>query len=141
MPERQPLSREHIAERVAGDPLLADFIVPFPNLLGRDRRSVAGSFQRMAELVGRGRKAAHIQFTLSEGNAMRHWGLAITTQGCKVAEREHKRPTLEIITSTDVWSEIASGNLSPLEAFGRGKLRVRGDINLARMLARKLQGQ
>ena len=33
---------------------------------------------------------------------------------------------------------VAEGTLSPLEAFGRGAMRVRGDVRVARQLARLL---
>lgn len=138
MRERQPVSRERIAERVAGDPLLTDFVAPFPDL-GRGRECTPlASLQRIAELLGGRRKAAHIQFTLSEGTAVRRWCLALTPRGCKAAEREHKRPNLELVTAMDVWAQVATGQLSLLEAFGQGKLRARGDIELARFMVRKL---
>jgi putative sterol carrier protein len=139
MPERQPLSREQILQRFSDDPLLAEFATPLPDLLGRGRGGPTGSFQELAKLLGAARKPANIQFTLSEGSAVRHWSVSRTASGSTVSEREHKSPTLEILTSTQTWTEIASGKLTPLEAFVRGRLRVRGDIALARLLVRQLQ--
>jgi putative sterol carrier protein len=58
---------------------------------------------------------------------------------CKVSQDAEGKPDLELITTTQVWSETASGKLSPLEAFGRGNVRIRGDIELARVLARRVR--
>jgi putative sterol carrier protein len=52
-----------------------------------------------------------------------------------------ERPSLEIITDARTWTEIATGRIAPLEAFGQGKVRVRGDIELALLLARRVQRQ
>ena len=139
MQEHKPLTRERIAERVIGDPLLSDFLAPFPNLLNRDQTNITASFEGMAKLLARGRKAVRIQFTISDGNDVRCWNLALTPKSCKASEGKYKSPQLEILTQADTWLKIATGQLSPLEAFGQGKLRVRGDITLARFVARKLR--
>jgi putative sterol carrier protein len=140
MRERQPLTREQIAERLRANPLLADFIAPFPNLLNRDKVDLARSFEHMAALLATADRAALIQFTISDGQDVRCWCLTLTPDSCKASEGKYERPPLEILTTAEVWLKIASGQLSPLEAFGQGKLRVRGDITLARFIARKLRG-
>jgi putative sterol carrier protein len=45
-----------------------------------------------------------------------------------------ERPDVEIITRAETWWEIADGRLSPLEAFVKGRLRVRGKIELAKRI-------
>lgn len=40
-------------------------------------------------------------------------------------------PTFEVITTRQTWAQIIASALSPLEAFLRGKLRIRGDASLA----------
>jgi putative sterol carrier protein len=134
--QHKPSIRERIAQHAAHDPLLADFFAPFPNLLGRD---LAGSFERMAKLLGRWKKTARLQFTLSEGGRERSWNLALTPKNCKAMEGKVNRPNLEIITDAETWLQIAGRHLSPLEAFGQGKMRVRGDLTLARLIARRLR--
>jgi putative sterol carrier protein len=140
MRERQSLTREQIVERLGADPLLADFIAPFPNLLSQDKTDIAGSFGRMAALLATADRAALLQFTISNGREVRCWCLTLTPDSCKASEGKYERPDLEILTTAEVWLMIASGELSLLEAFGQGKLRVRGDIALARFASRKLRG-
>jgi hypothetical protein len=48
--------------------------------------------------------------------------------------------TVEIIVDAGTWRELVTGRLSALDAFGRGRMRVRGDIGEARRLARALSG-
>jgi putative sterol carrier protein len=70
---------------------------------------------------------------------VRQWCLAMTPSGCEVTETATERPDLEIVTDATSWADIASGKLAVLEAFGLGKVRVRGSIELARVIARRLQ--
>ncbi|HEX2294102.1 MAG TPA: SCP2 sterol-binding domain-containing protein, partial [Actinomycetota bacterium] len=59
-------------------------------------------------------------------------------EGSKVTSEVVGRPDVEVIVSAETWNEIAAGAISPLEAFGRGLMRVRGDVNVAWKVARKL---
>jgi len=139
MPEQHKSSpRERIAQRVADDSVLADFSAPFPDLLGGDAAELGGSFERMGKLLGRWKKAVRVQFTISEGGEERSWNLALTAQGTKAAEGRHRRPHVEVITDAETWRKIATGALAPLDAFVHGKIWVRGDITLARLIARRL---
>lgn len=139
MPAAQPLSRKDLQERFRGDPLLADFLA-VPKRFDRGKGGVPGTFERMADLIGKTGRAALIRVTLSEEKGARSWNLLMSAEGCRLSERDYERADLEILTDAEIWSGIAAGKLSFLEAFAQGRLRVRGDIALARRLARKLQG-
>ena len=41
------------------------------------------------------------------------------------------KPDLELIMAPETWWEVASGRLAPHEAFSSGRMRVRGDTDLA----------
>ena len=43
----------------------------------------------------------------------------------------HEKPNLKITTRAQIAKLIAESKISPIEAFGRGKLAIRGDIDLA----------
>ena len=141
MPESRLLANEKIVRGLAADPVLGDFVEVFPNLLQGRERSIKQSFTRMAKLVGNAHRSASIQFTIDDGKEVRYWSLLLTPKGSQVLEDRIENPDLEIITSEEVWSQIATGQLSPMEAFGQGNMRVIGEITLARFLARKLQGK
>jgi putative sterol carrier protein len=139
MGERRSATEGQFAE-FAADPVLGDFAVPFPNLLGGNQEDLAAGFKRMAKLLGKWRRPALIQFTIGQGRGARQWALVLTPERCTVTEEAADRPDLEVLTSREVWSQVASGELPPLYAFGQGKMRVRGDLEIARLLARRLQG-
>lgn len=135
MPERQ-VSFE---KRFAADPVLAEFAKPFPDLLGRSR-SIEGGFKRMAAKIGKTGRAAVVQLTVSGGRP-RGWYLSLSPETCKLSKGQNDRPDLEILAPQKTWLEIVKGTVSLLEAFGQGKMRVRGDITLARRIARNLQSR
>jgi putative sterol carrier protein len=47
----------------------------------------------------------------------------------------------EATADAQTWALIVGGTLSPLEAFARGRLRLRGSMPVARNVARQLYGQ
>jgi putative sterol carrier protein len=133
MPKRNPT--------LATDSLFTDFAIPFKNFLGPNKSTIPTleSFKKMAELLNRGRTTSIVQITLINGGTAQMWCLTLSRSGCEVSNKVTDRPHLELITDNKTWSHLAAGKLSPLKAFGQGKLRVRGDITLAHTIAKKLQ--
>lgn len=127
------------AARAIEDPVLADFDVPWPDLVGGEKVDVGRGFERIGERLSKSKRSALVRVTLGEGEGARAWSLALQGGKCDVSKGAEGRPDLEILTSEEVWSEIASGAVTPLEAFGSGRVRVRGDIELARVLARRVR--
>jgi putative sterol carrier protein len=136
---KQPVSREAIAKAFEHSPLFSDFLEPFPNLLGRRGAALGGSFKRIAQAMSKSKRTASIQFTIQAGQRARQWCVHLSPKGAEVSEGAVERPQLEIIADTECWTQVASGELAPLEAFGRGRLRVRGSVELARVLVRSLR--
>ena len=127
------------AKRFDGIPVLADFARPFPNLFGDRKSAIEESFKQVATALSKSKRSATIQFTIDDGGKTRQWCVALSPSGAEAIETAVERPALEIITDAGTWSEIAAGRVAPLEAFGQGKVRVRGDIELAQLLARRVQ--
>jgi putative sterol carrier protein len=125
---------------MSSDPVLADFVGPLPNLLGNLRTADERSFARVGQRLSGVGKAANIRVSLTEADSVTSWSLELSPKGCTVARGGKRKADLEIIlASPDVWLRIASGRLSPLEAFVQGQMRVRGDIALARRIARAVK--
>ena len=138
MPAGEPLSRKQVSKIVGSDPLLTDFVKPLPNLLYQKAGDVAVSFGRMAKKLSGTKRAGVIQFRLTKRRRTRCWSLALSPKECRVIDSEVDNPAFEVITSEDTWSAIAGGQIAPLEAFVSGKLRIRGDIEMARSIFRRL---
>ena len=136
---KQPVSREVVAKAFADSSLFSDFLEPFPNLLGGRRSGLDASFKRIAQAMSKSKRHAAVQFTIATRSKPRHWCVLLHPKGAEVSDGAIEQPSLEIITDTECWTQIASGSLSPLEAFGQGRLRVRGSIELARSIARQLR--
>lgn len=138
---KQPVSREAIAKAFEHSPLFSEFIEPFPNLLGKRGAALGGSFKRIAQAMSKSKskRTASIQFTIQAGQRARQWCVNLSPKGADVSEGAVERPHLEIIADTECWTQVASGELAPLEAFGRGRMRVRGSVELARVLVRSLR--
>ena len=130
-------ARAEIAEQFNRDPVLADFAVPFPDLLG-NASDITGSFERIAESLSATRASRTIQFSIAYADDNRTWCVASAPDGCHVTEAVTEQPDLEILTDEDTWVQLVKGRISPIEAFGLGRMRVRGDITVARLLARRL---
>lgn len=139
MPDDSDVSRKQLARALASDPVLLDFLKPFPKLLPKDAKNPAEAFDRMAKKLAGTRRAGVIQFRLTRGRRTKCWGLALSPKESRVIDAEVESPALELITDEKTWAAIAGGQLAPLEAFAGGKLRVRGDLELARSMVRRIR--
>jgi len=81
---------------------------------------------------------ARVQFQIVGGEQRRFWRLELADKFCKVVNGPTERPDLEIITRAENMQKMADGSLSPIEAFARGKMRIRGNLELAKRLFKKL---
>jgi putative sterol carrier protein len=58
----------------------------------------------------------------------------------RVGAKAAAKSTVEVITTSQTWSEIASGRMAPHDAFLGGHMRVRGSVGLAQRLLKHLAG-
>lgn len=138
MAARTASKSSELSRRVRGNTLLTEMARPFPNLLGGNKSDLTNGFKEMGKALSGSKRTGAIQFAIREGRKTRRWCLTLTPGGCDVAEAATDQPNLEILTDAATWRKIASGSTSPLEAFGSGKVRVKGDIRLARVLVRSV---
>jgi hypothetical protein len=127
--------RPELAERLRGHPVLGDFLSPFPRLTDSAEDDLGRTVDRLGELVGGSDVRGRVHF----GGAVRSWSLELGPDACKVSAHRTHRPDLEVLVAEETWRRLADGTLSPLEAFGRGDMRVRGDIALASRFVRLLR--
>jgi putative sterol carrier protein len=118
-------------------PHLADFATPLPSLVEADRNDVHATFERLSELLGASETPFALQIQIGDEEQPRIWTLAATADGCRLTDI-NESADIEALLGMETWALLASGALSPLEAFARGQMRVRGDLRAARRLARQL---
>ena len=75
MEGRQPDAWAENAQLFQADPVLADFVRPFPDTLKGKRSDLGASFKRVAAALAKARRAGTIQFTIHDGRSTRRWRL------------------------------------------------------------------
>jgi putative sterol carrier protein len=125
-----------VLAKIETDSVLADFAQPLPRLV-KGKADIEGTLAAVARQLSKSKRSATLQFTLREGRRNRQWCLTMSPEGCTVAPSAIKQPDLEVMTDAESWMAIASGEVAPLEAFAAGKLRLIGDVELARLLVRR----
>jgi putative sterol carrier protein len=110
----------------------------FRPLIRTSRDDLRDSFQQMGQALADAKEQTRIHFRLVDSRKREAWTLDIGPGKSRVQDKHVGKPKLEIITRTETWGDIAQGKLSPVEAFFKGKMRVRGDITMAKRLLRHL---
>jgi SCP-2 sterol transfer family len=136
--ESERSAMEAALERIREEPLLGTFAVPLPSLRSDGSDDVGPTFVRLGELIGSSEKAS-LSFRIADDVNTQTWALEIGPDGCAVTPQPTMRPDVEVLLEPETWRRIADGSVSPLEAFGIGKMRVRGDIQIALRVFRQLQ--
>jgi putative sterol carrier protein len=115
-----------------------DSYVRLQRLTEPSRPELATTFQRVAEILSKTGNGHPLQLQFSildrDSEEPTPWSVTITKESGAVAQKAAKRPDVEIITAAETWWQIADGQLSPLEAFITGRLRVRGNIERAKQV-------
>lgn len=78
---------------------------------------------------------AVFQFNIT-GEGGGNWYLTVKDGNCQVNEGIHDAPTVTLTISGQDWLAIVNRDLSGIQAFMSGKLKVSGDL----MLAQKISG-
>src|SRR5262249_51161537 len=118
-------------------PLLCDFATRL-NIATPPASSIEETITSLAKQVRWRRPSAVVRFTIAEREHVRSWFVDLSRQSCEAGENRSQSADLEIMTTEDVWLRMMSGELAPLDAFGLGKMRVRGSVEIARALVRAL---
>ena len=84
------------------------------------------------------RKRVKAAFIVISKDRRRQWLLEFSGSKCECSECHVDSPDFEVIVRESAWWDIASGRLSPMEVFGQGKMRIRGDLTFGEALYRAL---
>ena len=115
-----------------------DSYVKLQDLTAQRESAIDETFDQMARLLQGSDEKGSVQFRIIEGDQRLFWGLTIKDASAKISKKKITKPDLEIVTKAQNWMQIASGALSPLEAFLQGKMRIRGDFELGKRLLTRL---
>jgi hypothetical protein len=95
-------------------------------------------FRRLSERLGAVPWRSVLHFAIRDGGRSQSWSLQIGPDGAHVHSGRLEAPDVEVLTDAGTWREIVSGSLSPLSAFGGGRMRFLGDVKAARRVAGRL---
>jgi SCP-2 sterol transfer family len=74
-----------------------------------------------------------------EGATVEHWNVQAGPKGtAKAEQKEPKQADVIVAMRPETWLLIAQGRLAPYEALYAGKLRVGGDMEIAKAITRHL---
>ena len=76
---------------------------------------------------------AVFQFNIS-GAESGNWFSEIKDKTCKIEKGEHDDPACTIKMQDSDFVDMMTGNLSPMEAFMSGRLKVEGDLMKAQLI-------
>lgn len=101
-------------------------------------KDIDTSFIKAAALLKGMAEHARFQIKLIDSRTTANWCLTLTEEICTVSRTHIDRPEIEIITHEDTYWRLATGDLSPVEAFLAGKMEVIGDCKLLFRIYQKL---
>lgn len=119
-------------------PSLSPFCAPLPGLAEAPEGDHGAAVGRLAEVLGAPEEPMSVRIQIINGDGARCWLLDAGPAGCQVTRDADRDASTEAILDEETWALLASGRLSPLEAFALGRMRVRGDLRAAGRLARQL---
>ncbi len=99
------------------------------------------AFTRLSEMLQSSREVAEAQFDIVQGRTRKQWTLSLEAKGASVSSKAARRPDLRVMVTGDVARRILEGELSPIDAFLSGNLRIRGDTDLAKRLLKRVAGR
>jgi putative sterol carrier protein len=113
----------------------------FKDLTDGGRADLAATFRNMASLLEDAGFDVVIEFHVrGAGRGFQTFSLRVADSTSSSAAQPADDAHIGLVTTEETWNEIAAGRLSPLDAFGDGKLRLSGDTRLGSRVLKHLAG-
>jgi len=123
----------------ASDPATALRFAVIKDLTASGRHSPKDTMNRLRELLASTKLRGTLHLQLLEGGDPKNAATHTVTLGAekpKTGSKATAKRTVELITTPEIWAQIASGRLAPHDAFLSGRMRVRGSAALAQTMLR-----
>jgi putative sterol carrier protein len=102
---------------------------------------VRTSVESAAQLLKKGHDLGTLELRLLGGQADRSFTFSVLPGDCQVKETGTESPSVRVVLTDATWAEIASGDLSPVDAYLSGRLEVAGDLGFAKRQYAKLMSR
>ena len=104
------------------------------------KAGLTDGFTAMAALLESAGFDIGMEFQIRVGETFQAFSLRVADARSAAGTGSLPDADVVVITTEETWQEIARGGLSPLEAFGAGRMRLRGDTRLAVKALKHLAG-
>jgi putative sterol carrier protein len=118
-------------------------LLPFARLkpLAQEQDDPAKGLEKLAKALSSYRSPVRLHVRLVTGNdgaRVEHWEVQGGSKNAKAQRKEPKAADVILVMRPETWAQIAQGQLAPYEALYSGKLRVRGNLELAKAITEHL---
>jgi len=110
-------------------------------LVNEQTDDAGGSLTKLAEALAGFATRARIHLRLLDDEDVEkvdHWDVEAGSSKGTARRREPKSADVVVVLRRDTWLQIAQGRISPYEALFAGKLRVGGNVELAKQITKHL---
>jgi putative sterol carrier protein len=101
---------------------------------------LAATFRNLAAMLEDAGFDVDIEYRIDRGGTCSTFSVRVTGGAGTVVADSSLAAALRVIVSEEAWTEIASGAVTPADAFLDGKMRVIGDTDLGIRMLRHLAG-
>ena len=99
------------------------------------------AFSRLADMLRGSGEVAEAQVDIVRGRSKQQWTLSLEPKAASASKKSARRPDLRLMVAEETARRILEGELSPIEAFVSGNLRIRGNTELAKRLLKRAGGR
>jgi putative sterol carrier protein len=99
---------------------------------------VTETFQSLAQALHSYGTPVRLHLRLVDGEKFDHWDVEGGAKAPAARRSAPKNADVHLVMKHETWIAIASGELAPFDAMFAGKLRVGGNLELAKNIARHL---
>ncbi len=105
-----------------------------------ERDDAAAALESMAKALSDFPSSVRLNVRLmaDDGESVVHWEVQGGSRSAKARKKEPKDADVIVVMRPETWLEIAQGRLAPYEAVYSGRMRVGGNMEMAKSITRHL---
>jgi putative sterol carrier protein len=107
-------------------------------LAANQQNDVSESLQSLAQALNGYASPVRLHIRLTDGENFDHWEVEGGSRAPSARRNSPKDADVHLVMRHETWVEIANGNLAPFDALFAGKMRVGGNLELAKNITRHL---
>jgi putative sterol carrier protein len=110
------------------------------DLTGDGTAALADTFKNLASMLEDAGFDVAVEYQIGDGEQYQTFSVRVAGGTSAVSAEALPDPRLRVFMSEQTWREMASGTLSPADAFCDGRVRVQGDTSLGARMLKHLAG-